>query len=154
MSREILAILAEKQIAWVPTFSPVHFQWARPEIVGWNDEVVANLRRILDSHSEHVAIAVEMGVPVVIGSDAGSHGVRHGAAVIDEIGFLIGAGVPLTKALNAATSLPRKLWRNDTADIKPGSKAEIIGLAESPFENMDISWRPRWVVIGGGFRAL
>ncbi len=148
MTRDILEILAEKQIAWVPTFSPVHFQWARPEIAGWNDESVDNLRRILDSHSEHIKLADEMGVPVVVGSDAGSHGVVHGEAVIDEIKFLVDAGMSMAKALNATTALPRRLWGSPSADIKPGNKVEIIGLPESPFENMAASWQLSWIMVG------
>ena len=148
MTRDILEILAEKQIAWVPTFSPVHFQWARPEIVGWNDESVDNLRRILDSHSEHIKLADEMGVPVVVGSDAGSHGVVHGEAVIDEIKFLVDAGMSMAKVLNAATALPRHLWGSPSADIKPGNKVEIIGLPVSPFENLAASWQLSWIMMG------
>ena len=148
MTRDILEILAKKQIAWVPTFSPVHFQWARPEIAGWNDESVDNLRRILDSHSEHIKLADEMGVPVVVGSDAGSHGVVHGEAVIDEIKFLVDAGMSMAKALNATTALPRRLWGSPSADIKPGNKVEIIGLPESPFENMAASWQLSWIMVG------
>ncbi|MDP6257975.1 MAG: amidohydrolase family protein, partial [Rhodospirillales bacterium] len=148
MTRDILEILAKKQIAWVPTFSPVHFQWARPEIAGWNDESVDNLRRILDSHSEHIKLADEMGVPVVVGSDAGSHGVVHGEAVIDEIKFLVDAGMSMAKALNATTALPRRLWGSPSADIKPGNKVEIIGLPESPFENLAASWQLSWIMMG------
>ncbi|MDP7101810.1 MAG: amidohydrolase family protein [Rhodospirillales bacterium] len=148
ITRDILEILAEKQIAWVPTFSPVHFQWTRPEIVGWSDESVDNLRRILDSHSEHIKLADEMGVPVVVGSDAGSHGVVHGEAVIDEIKFLVDAGMSMAKALNATTALPRRLWGSPSADIKPGNKVEIIGLPESPFENMAASWQLSWIMVG------
>ena len=148
MTRDILEILAEKQIAWVPTFSPVHFQWTRPEIVGWNDESVDNLRRILDSHSEHIKLADEMGVPVVVGSDAGSHGVVHGEAVIDEIRFLVDAGMSMAKALNATTALPRRLWGSPSADIKPGNKVEIIGLPVSPFENLAASWQLSWIMMG------
>jgi len=148
MTRDILEILAEKQIAWVPTFSPVHFQWARPEIAGWSAESIANLKGILDSHSEHIKMADEMGVPVVVGSDAGSHGVVHGVAVIDEIKFLVEAGMSMAKALNAATSLPRRLWGSSSADIKSGDHVDIIGLSESPFENSAMTWQPSWVMMG------
>lgn len=135
MTRNILEILAEKQIAWVPTFSPVHDQWEHPEIVGWSDETISHLRAILDAHLEHVAMAAEMGVPVVVGSDAGSLGVVHGKAVIDEIFFLQQAGLSLEKSLNAATSLPRRLWGNDSTDIQSGNQAEFITLENSPFED-------------------
>ncbi|MDP7600511.1 MAG: hypothetical protein QF605_03925, partial [Rhodospirillales bacterium] len=59
-------------------------------------------------------------VPVVVGSDAGSHGVVHGEAVIDEIRFLVDAGMSMAKVLNATTALPRHLWGSPSADIKPG----------------------------------
>ncbi len=135
MTRDILEILAEKQIAWVPTFSPVYGQWTHPEVVGWCDETIGHLRNILDSHLEHVAMAAEMGVPLVVGSDAGSLGVVHGKAVIDEILFFLEAGLKLEAALNAATSLPRRLWNFDSIDIAPKNRAEFITLAASPFEN-------------------
>jgi imidazolonepropionase-like amidohydrolase len=89
-----------------------------------------------------------MGVPVVVGSDAGSHGVVHGVAVIDEIKFLVEAGMSMAKALNAATSLPRRLWGGASADIKPGDHVDIIGLPESPFKNPAMSWQPSWVMMG------
>jgi len=133
MDRDALAVMADKQIAWVPTFSPVHFQWARPELAGWSAEVVGHLRRILDSHLEHVGAAHAAGVPLVAGSDAGSVGVRHGPALIDEIDFFLEAGVPMGAALEAATSTPRRLWRAAPADIGPGAAAELITLAGSPF---------------------
>jgi len=135
MTRDILEILAEKQIAWVPTFSPVHDQWAHPEVVGWSDETIGHLRNILDSHLEHVAMAADMGVPLVIGSDAGSLGVVHGKAVIDEIFFFMEAGLKLEVALNAATTLPRRLWSYNSADIAPNNKAEFIALTGSPFDD-------------------
>jgi imidazolonepropionase-like amidohydrolase len=135
MTREILARMADKRIAWVPTFSPVHFQWARPEVVGWNAATVDNLRRILDSHSEHVAIAHELGVMLVAGSDAGSQGVDHGVALIDELFHFLHAGVPMEAVLKSATSRPRNLWDVPPATIAAGQRVEFIALARSPFEH-------------------
>ena len=62
MSRDVLARMRDRQLAWVPTFCPVHFQWAQPQAVGWNPNTVGNLRRILDAHAEHLRIARELGV--------------------------------------------------------------------------------------------
>ncbi|MDH3234847.1 MAG: amidohydrolase family protein [Alphaproteobacteria bacterium] len=135
MDRDALKVMAEKGIAWVPTFSPVHFQWARPELAGWSAEVVGHLRRILDSHSEHLAMAHELGVPVVCGSDAGSVGVPHGRALLDEMKFLLSAGLPMEPVLEAATSRPRRLWRADPADIRIGAMSNMIMLSASPFDD-------------------
>ncbi|MDP6427193.1 MAG: amidohydrolase family protein [Rhodospirillales bacterium] len=135
MTRDILEVLAEKGISWVPTYSPVHFQWARPEIIGWDDHARGEMRKILDSHLANMAMAVNMGVDVVIGSDAGSHGVVHGKAVIDEIYFLVEAGVSMAAALAAATSLPRRKLNMEAADIAAGNPAELAVLKGSPFDD-------------------
>jgi imidazolonepropionase-like amidohydrolase len=135
MTREVLQGMAEQGIAWVPTFSPVHFQWQHPEIAGWNGQTVANLRRILDSHLEHVGLAAELGVPLIAGSDAGSHGVRHGQSLIDELDFFARAGLPMEDILRAATSLPRQRWGVAPARLAAGQQAECVALAGSPFDD-------------------
>lgn len=135
MNRDILKSMVDKGISWVPTFSPVHFQWQHPEIAGWDGQTVANLRLILDSHLEHVALAADMGVPLVAGSDAGSHGVRHGEALIDELDFFLSAGLPMGAVLRSATSLPRKRWGVAAAMLAVGQQADFISLEGSPFED-------------------
>ena len=111
MTDELLEKMVHRGIAWVPTFSPVHFQWARPDIVGWNEETVGHLRRIVDSHLEHVGKAAQLGGLLVAGSDSGSHGVPHGSALVDEMFFFLEAGLTMDQTLRSATSLPRRLCR-------------------------------------------
>ncbi len=146
MTRDILARMAEKGIAWVPTFSPVLFQWARPEIAGWNATTVANLRRILDGHFEHAGIAHELGVALVAGSDAGSPGVDHGSALIDELFYFLEAGVPMEAVLRSATSRPRALWGAPSANIAPGNRADLVAYARSPLVEPEALRRPLAVV--------
>ena len=133
MTRDILGRMADKRIAWVPTFSPVHFQWAHPESAGWDAATIANLRRILDSHLEHVAIAHALGVELVAGSDAGSPGVVHGTALIDELLHFLEAGIPMRDVLRSATSRPRRLWDLAAVNIRPGNAAELVIFEQSPF---------------------
>jgi len=135
MTDELLEKMIHRGIAWVPTFSPVHFQWARPDIVGWSEETIGHLRRILDSHLEHVAKAARMGALLVAGSDSGSHGVPHGSALVDELFFFLQAGLSMDQTLRSATSLPRRLWGVGSADIAPGSRTDLITLAGSPYDD-------------------
>lgn len=135
MTRDILVRMAEKRIAWVPTFSPVHFQWARPELAGWSAATIGNLRRILDGHLEHVGLADRLGVPLVAGSDAGSPGVPHGTGLVDEIFHFLDAGLSMTSALISATSRPRRAWGLDPATISPGRVANLVALTESPYHD-------------------
>jgi imidazolonepropionase-like amidohydrolase len=132
MTRSVLEGMADRNIAWTPTISPVYFQWLRPELAGWDQQTVANLRRILDRHLEHIALAAALGVPLVAGSDAGSHGVVHGAALIDELDFLLEAGLPMETVLSAATSVPRLRWGAEPHNLSAGRRAEFIALRGSP----------------------
>lgn len=140
--------LADRGIAWVPTFSPVDFQWQRPGLVGWDADTVANLSNILDGHYRSVAMAGDKGVNLVAGSDAGSMGVVHGKALIDELFFFLRAGLSMTQVLRSVTSVPRKLWQAESADIRVGNKVDIVALAESPFVNADNLWKAEAVYHG------
>jgi imidazolonepropionase-like amidohydrolase len=135
MTKEVLRSMADQGIAWVPTFSPVYFQWKCPDAAGWDVPTVVNLRGILDAHFEHVALAAEMGVPLIAGSDAGSHGVRHGEALVDELVFLSWAGLSMESVLRSATSLPRLRWGGEPSGLFVGERAQFIVLAGSPFED-------------------
>lgn len=148
MTRDILHAMADRGIAWVPTFSPVQFQHDRPELAGWNAQTVAGLRRILDNHREHIALAAEFGVAIIAGSDAGSYGVPHGSALIDELRFLRQTGLSLEKVLASATSEPRRQWGCEPADIVPGARADLLLLEGSPFEDWAHLARARGVLRG------
>ena len=136
MDRETLSIMRDNQVAWTPTFCPVHFQWAQPEAVGWSANTVGNLRRILDGHAELVRLADAMGVPLLLGTDAGSMGVVHGLAICDEIARYREAGVSLARTLTAATAGNRRHFAAADPVLKPGAAFEAVLLAKSPFAEL------------------
>lgn len=133
MDQEALAVMRDKQIAWTPTFCPVYFQWAHPEAVGWSPSTVGNLRRILDAHSEHLRHAAEIGVPLLVGTDAGSMGVEHGHALFDEIDRFLEAGVALETVLTAATTGARRRFGTQHPRLEIGSPFNAVSFKESPF---------------------
>jgi imidazolonepropionase-like amidohydrolase len=143
MDRATLALMRDKQLAWTPTFCPVHFQWAQPDAAGWSAQTVGNLRRILDSHSEHLLLAHEMGVRLLLGTDAGSMGVKHGVAVFEEIERFLEAGLPLAAVLRAATSEPRRHFGDPHPLLAAGAVFEAVQLAASPFADAQALRRPQ-----------
>ncbi len=149
MNEAILDVMAEKEIAWVPTFSPVHFQWTRPELAGWSEKTISNIRRILDNHLHHLNIAHRKGVAIVAGSDAGSYGVCHGSALIDELYFFLEAGLPMAQVLKSVTSRPRRLWGCLSADIMENNPADLVILGSSPFDHRDALRDVRMVITRG-----
>lgn len=132
MNREVLKQMADAQIAWVPTLAPVRFQLDRPEIAGWSKTAMANLDRILRSHAEQLAVAHELGVPIIAGSDAGSPGVAHGGGLIDELFYMGEAGLPPAAVLRSATGEPRRHWGMPAVALCAGQKADLVLLAASP----------------------
>ena len=142
MSVDILQVMRDKQLAWVPTFRPVDFQWRYPEYCGWNEATCGELRSILDNHDEHLRLAYQMGVPVIAGSDAGSYGSPHGRALIEDLILMRAAGAPIAGILASATSVPRRRWGLDAAEIKAGAEADLLGLAASPFDDFEAVRQP------------
>lgn len=152
LNRELLARMRDRALAWTPTFCPVHFQWARPDAVGWPPATVAHLRRILDMHADNLRIAHDLGVTVLLGTDAGSMGVVHGDAVFDEIERFVEAGLSTRAALSAATSVPRRHFDDADPLLAPGARFDAVMLARSPFDSLAALRSPSQVWLGG--RAL
>jgi imidazolonepropionase-like amidohydrolase len=145
MNRETLAIMRDNQVAWTPTFCPVHFQWAEPEAIGWAPQTVDNLRRILDGHAEHLRLADEMGVTLLLGTDAGSMGVEHGDALFEEIDRYLEAGLSLEKTLQAATSTARSHFGFKQSKLEIGAPFNAVLLDSSPFSDIKALRKPRQV---------
>jgi len=137
VTREQLARMRDRGVAWVPTFAPVQVQVDRAGELGWDAKVVDGLRRILDGHAESLRHALEIGVTVLAGSDAGSCGVPHGVGLLTELELLERAGMPSREVLRAAT--------------RPFA-AGILFVAESPLETVANLKKKRIVVQGGRAR--
>jgi len=133
IDRDQLARLRDLDIAWVPTFAPVHFQWEQGKALGWSEPVRANLRRILDDHAARLRDAAELGVRVFAGSDAGSHGVPHGYGFFTELELMEAAGLPTLQTLRSATgaSAGRLGLREDQGRLRIGARSRFL-LTEAP----------------------
>lgn len=128
IDRDQLAQLRDLNIAWVPTFAPVHFQWEQGDVLGWNETVRTHLRRILDGHAVSLQEAGQLGVRVVAGSDAGSHGVPHGHGFLWELELMEAAGLSTLQVLRAATGAgaARLGLAEDVGRLHRGARARFL----------------------------
>lgn len=133
-----LARMRDRDIAWVPTFTPVQVQVDHADRMGWNEETVGHLKGILDAHSESLVKAREMGVTVIAGSDAGSCGVAHGLGFLAELERMEAAGVAPIDILRSATGAPagRLGFHDPIGTLRPGAKARFILTRHSPVESI------------------
>ncbi len=133
-----LARMRDRRIAWVPTFAPVQEQVDHADVMGWGQEVVMNLEKILDQHAKSLVKAQEMGVIIIAGSDAGSVGVAHGYGFLYELELMEKAGLSAIDVINAATgnSSGRLGYREKFGVIKKGYKSRFIIMENSPLEKI------------------
>ena len=146
-----LARMRDRQIAWVPTFAPVQKQVDQAQQVGWDDQVVSNLKKILDRHAASLVKAHAMGVLIIAGSDAGSMGVAHGLGFFYELALMENAGMPPVAVINAATgtSAKRLGYKEDFGQIKPGFLSRFILTRHAPLASVTALNKDKYIVFDG-----
>lgn len=143
-----LRTLAVRGTAWVPTWSPVARMRDLPAAFGLDGAAVDGIVRILAQHRDRLAEVAAAGACLVAGSDAGSCGVVHGAALHDELAAYAAAGVPLDRVLASCTSAPRRAWGVAGDRLAVGAPAELAGFAHSPVAGLEVLRRAQVLVQG------
>ena len=146
-----LAKMRDKEIAWVPTFAPVQCQVDYAKWMGWDAEIVGNLKKILDQHAKSLVKAHAMGVQVIAGADAGSYGVAHGLGLLYELELMQRAGLSPLAVINSATGAGSKrlAFKEKFGQIKPGFLSRFILTRHSPLEDVANLRKERMVVFDG-----
>lgn len=146
-----LAQMRDKDIAWVPTFSPVQEQVDHAAIMGWDAPTLDHLRRILDNHARSLQIALALGVTVLVGSDSGSCGVAHGTGLLYEMELLEMAGMPTLDILCQVTrgNSRRLLGGARCGSLEAGYEPRFILTAADPLATVRHLQHERLVVFDG-----
>ncbi len=100
MGAENLARMRDRQTIWVPTAFTMRAYAAQ---LPPSSREASTAQRNLDHQLDQLRMARELGVPVALGTDAGSLGVHHGISVREELRLLLEAGYTLPEAVQCAT---------------------------------------------------
>jgi len=151
MRDDQLAKMRDREIAWVPTFSPVQEQVDHADRMGWDAQIVANLKRILDQHAASLVKAHAMGVQIIAGSDAGSCGVTHGLGLLYELELMELAGLSPMAVIHAATGAGAKrlAFKDNFGQIRPGYRSRFLLTRHSPLETVANLSKEKIVVFDG-----
>jgi imidazolonepropionase-like amidohydrolase len=146
-----LARMRDAQIGWVPTFAPVQLQIDRARELGWNDTVVSNLKRIIDSHREMLRRASAMQVKIIAGSDAGSCGVPHGIGLLRELSHMESAGLAPMAVLQSATSVSAAAldFPQPIGQIAPGYRSRFIVTPHDPLATVANLFKDKLILFDG-----
>jgi imidazolonepropionase-like amidohydrolase len=131
MGRENLMRIAEKGIFWVPTAFTME-AYARMSDPGSKESEMA--RKNLEHQLGQLRVAEECGVRIALGTDAGSVGVNHGNAVMEEMKVFISAGLTVEKTIQCASSRGAELLNleNTMGTLAPGQPASFLAVKGGP----------------------
>jgi imidazolonepropionase-like amidohydrolase len=146
MGPENLRRLAESGVVWVPTIVPMHAYGRKLEP---SDRRAQVARRTVDHQMEQLQRARLLNVTVALGTDSGSPGVDHGAAVVDEMKLLMAAGFSLAEAVRCASLNGAGLIGEDVGLLAKGRPATFVAVPGDPSGLPDSLRQVRAVYVDG-----
>ncbi|MEU0791352.1 amidohydrolase family protein [Amycolatopsis sp. NPDC005961] len=145
LSADQLAELARTDVALVPTLINIENFPGIADKAGKYPAYADHMRALHAGVGEMVATAIEAGVRVFAGSDAGGM-VEHGR-LVDEIEALHRAGMTREAALASASWAARD-WLGHPG-IADGAPADLLVYASDPREDLGVLRHPEHIVLGG-----
>jgi imidazolonepropionase-like amidohydrolase len=145
LSSDQLAELARNDVALVPTLINIENFPGIADQARRYPAYAAHMRALHAGVGEMVSSAIEAGVRVFAGSDAGGM-VEHGR-LVDEIEALHRAGMTREQAL-ASGSWAARDWLGHPG-IADGAPADLLVYASDPRDDLGVLRHPRHIVLGG-----
>lgn len=140
--------MKERGVALVPTLYRLDWALEAAQKDGRAGGPPAGLAQARDLARARVARAVELGVPIVLGTDATvfPHGLNA-----RELGVLVEVGLPPWSALRAATIDAARLLglEREVGSIAPEKRADLIAVSGDPLTDMHVLERVPWVMHDG-----
>ncbi len=145
LTDDVIADMAERGTALVPTLINVETFPAIAESATRYPAYAAHMRRLHAGAGDAVRRAVEAGVPVYAGTDAGG-GIDHGR-IADEVIALHRAGMSTVDALAAASWAARE-WLGRPS-LRPGARADLVVYRSDPRADLSVLHEPALVMLRG-----
>ena len=146
-----LAVMRERGIYLVPTLITYDMVVKYGVAGGIPAEAVAKAERAVEEHRRSFAWAVDAGVPIAMGSDAGTEYNDHGTNP-GELAYMVrySAMTPMD-AIVASTKSAAKLLGIDgwVGAIQAGQTADLLAVSGDPLRDVSVVEDPSWVMKGG-----
>lgn len=138
-SPEAIRLMAERGVFLVPTLAAgIMSQHAQdiPAFMAEKDQ------RLLEAHHRSVRMALEAGVPIAMGTDAGVPFVKHGDNAV-ELPLMVNAGLTPMQAIVASTSNAARALglASEIGTIEIGKRADLLILDGDPLQDISMVTR-------------
>ena len=145
--------MAVRGVFLVPTLKALA-RIAEPEGSGVPQDMRAKARARRADRDRTFRLALELGVPIAMGTDAATPFNRHGENA-EELALMVALGMSPLAAIAAATSVAaRALGRDDIGVLAQGKLADVAVWQGSPDAEIDVVQRAPIAVFIGGERVM
>jgi imidazolonepropionase-like amidohydrolase len=141
--------MAARGVFLVPTLKALA-RIADPEGGGVAEDMRAKAQDRRSDRDRTFRTALELGVPVAMGTDAATPFNRHGENA-EELELMVSLGMSPLAAVAAASSVAaRAIGRDDVGVLAPGKLADVVVWQGMPHEDIRVlQGTPRAVILGG-----
>jgi imidazolonepropionase-like amidohydrolase len=149
MDREAAELMVEHGTYWVPTASALHGIVDHGVEAGIPEDAVAKAEEAADHFDDAFDHALELGVNVAMGTDAGTP-FNFFADIPQEMEYMVHHGMDPAHALEAATvNAADLLGLDDTGLVAEGYRADLVVLPRDPTEDAS-AWQDAATVVADG----
>ncbi len=138
-SEESLRLMAEKEIFMIPTFAASEMILRNGKNMDFSQDTIRKSETIKEDKKRLFKLALEMGVNIAMGTDAGSPLNYHGSNAV-ELEFMVEYGMEPIDALIAGTYNGARVCRIDdvVGSIEEGKFADLVLVNGNPIKNIKI----------------
>lgn len=149
LDEECSVRMKERGIYLVPTFGPFHYYTEIRKAEDWR---IQRAEAIKDQHQRAFRLALEVGVPIAMGSDCGAPSRFPNGENALELTLMVRHGMSASQAVQCGTSEAAKLAGvfDRVGSLEPGKQADLIVVDGNPLEDISLLQRAVQFVMKGG----
>lgn len=137
LDQEALVVMERHGTAFVPTAVVTHDTgyWEELRVASW---AMDKIRRMRSSHRDAVALALDLGVTLAVGTDLPTAYMHDTIVTVREMEVLTELGASPYQVIRAATEVPAALCgvADSVGRIASGYAADLIAVPDNPYENI------------------
>jgi imidazolonepropionase-like amidohydrolase len=146
LTDDLIRVAAQRDVVVVPTLINIDtFSSIAASAAEKFPMYAAHMRALYSTSRDRVRSAFEAGIPVYVGTDAGSQ-LPHGL-VRDEIRALIGAGIPQPEVVALASWRARR-WLG-LPGLEEGARADLVAYSSDPRRDLAALLAPTRIMLAG-----
>jgi len=149
LDEECAVRMKQRGIYLVPTFGPFYYYTEVRKAEDWR---IQRAEAIKDQHQRAFRLAIEVGVPIAMGSDCGAPSRFPNGENALELTLMVRNGMAPGDAVRCGTSEAARLAGvfDQVGSVEPGKLADLIVVDGNPLEDISVLQHKVQLVMKGG----